>query len=119
VSHYSNAADIDAFLQNGFFQAIAACRRIEARPANEDEAIKALVDAGQALKSTLGYTPLSDVGLLAGARLLTEGRCILELGRTVELLKALQKRDPNFVRFTVDRMGMLAYVKFLKTGPGV
>ena len=65
--------------------------------------------------STLGYTPLSDVGLLAGARLLIEGHSILELGRTVELFKALQKQDPKFVRFTVDRMGMLAYVKFLKT----
>jgi hypothetical protein len=117
MSHYGRAADIEAFLQNGFFEAIAACRGIEARPASDEEAVKALVGAGQALKSTLGYTPLSDIGLLAGARLLAEGHCILELGRTVELLKALQKRDPNFVRFTVDRMGMLAYVKFLKTEP--
>jgi len=115
MSHYGRAADIDAFLQNGFFEAIAASRGIKARPANDHEAIKALADAGHALKSTLGYTPLNDVGLLAGTRLLIEGHCILELGRTVELLKALQKQDPNFVRFTVDRMGMLAYVKFLKT----
>jgi hypothetical protein len=115
MSHYGRAADIDAFLQHGFFEAIAACRGIKARPANDEEAIKALTDAGQALKSTLGYTPLSDVGLLAGTRLLIERHSILELGRTVELLKALQKQDPNFVRFTVDRMGMLAYVKFLKT----
>ena len=118
MRHYDRAADIDAFLQNGFFEAIAACRGIEARPANDDEAIKALADAGQALKSSLGYTPLSDVGLLAGTRLLTEERCILELGHTVELLKALQKREPNFVRFTVDRMGTLAYVKFLKKERG-
>jgi len=41
------------FLQNGFFEAIAACRGINARPANDDEAIKALAAAGQALKSTL------------------------------------------------------------------
>ena len=116
MSHYDKAADIDAFLQNGFFEAIAACRGIKARQANDDEAIKALAEAGQALKSTLGYTPLSDVGLLAGTRLLTDSHCVLELGRTVDLLKALQKQDPDFVRFTVDRMGMLAYVKFLKTG---
>ena len=118
MRHYDRAADIDAFLQNGFFEAIGACRGIKTRPANDEEAIKALADAGEALKSTLGYTPLSDVGLLAGTRLLTEERCILELGRTVELLKARQKQDPSFVRFTVDRMGMLAYVKFLKTEPG-
>jgi hypothetical protein len=119
MSHYDKAVDIDSFLQNGFFEAVAACRGIKARPATDDEAIKALADAGQALKSTLGYTPLSDVGLLAGTRLLSERRYILELGHTVELLKALQKREPNFVRFTVDRMGMLAYVKFLKPEPGV
>jgi hypothetical protein len=118
MSHYGRAGDIDAFLQNGFFEAVAACREIKAQPANDDQAIKALADAGQTLKSTLGYTPLNDVGLLAGTRLLTQEHCILELGRTVELLKALQKQDPNFVRFTVDRMGMLAYVKFLKTEPG-
>lgn len=119
VSHYGRAADIDAFLQQGFFEAMASCRGVNAHQAKGDEAIKALADAGQALKSTLGYTPLIDVGLLAGARLLTERRCILELGRTVDLLKALQKHDPDFVRFTVDRMGTLAYVKFLKPEPRV
>ncbi len=119
MRHYDRAADTDAFLQNSFFEAIAACRGIKARPASDAEAIKALADAGEALKSTLGYTPLSDVGLLAGTRLLTERHCILELGHTVELLKALQKQEPNFVRFTVDRMGTLAYVKFLKKERGV
>ena len=117
MRHYKMAADVDSFLQDGFFEAFAASRGIKARPANDGQAIKALADAGQALKSTLGYTPLSDVGLLAGTRLLTEQQCILELGRTVELLKAFQKHDPSFVRFTVDRMGMLAYVKFLKAEP--
>jgi hypothetical protein len=118
INHSSRTENIEAFLQNSFFEAIAACRGIKARSANDDEAIKALADAGEVLKSALGYTPLIDVGLLAGTRLLTEGHCILELGRTVELLKAVQKQDPNFVRFTVDRMGTLAYVKFLKTGAG-
>jgi len=118
MSHYGRAADVDEFLQNGFFAAVAACRGVRVRPANDDEAIKALSDAGQALKSTLGYTPLTDVGLLAGTWLLTDRHCVLELGRTVELLKTLQKQDPSFVRFTVDRMGVLAYVKFLKTEPG-
>jgi hypothetical protein len=118
MSHYGRAPDIDEFLQNGFFAAVAACRGVRVRPANDDEAIKALSDAGQALKSTLGYTPLTDVGLLAGTWLLTDRHCVLELGRTVELLKTLQKQDPSFVRFTVDRMGVLAYVKFLKTEPG-
>lgn len=119
VDHNSRFADIDKFLQNGFFVALAACRSIEAQPAGEGEATEALAQAGEALKSALGYTPITDVGLLAGTRLLFEQKRVLELDRTVELLKALQKQDPNFVRFTVDRMGALAYVKFLKAAPGV
>jgi hypothetical protein len=118
MDHYSKFTDSDKLLQEGFFTAFAACRGIEAQPASDDEATKALARAGEALKSTLGYTPITDVGLLAGTRLLTEQNCILELSRTVDLLKALQKEDPNFVRFTVDRMGMLAYVKFAKSAPG-
>ena len=112
-------AESDNFLPNGFFAAFAACRGFEAKPASDDEATEALARAGEALKSSLGYTPITDVGLLAGTRLLTEQKRILELSRTVDLLKSLQKQDPNFVRFTVDRMGALAYVKFLKSAPGV
>lgn len=112
-------AESDQFLQEGFFATFAACRCFEAIPASDDEATEALARAGEALKSPLGYTPITDVGLLAGTRLLTEEKRILELSRTVDLLKSLQKQDPNFVRFTVDRMGALAYVKFLKSSPGV
>jgi len=48
---------------------------------------------------------------------LTRSLVLLALTPGAELLKTLQKRDPAFVRFTVDRMGMLAYVKFLKPAP--
>jgi hypothetical protein len=41
----------------------------------------------------------------------------LELSRTRTLLRAWQKEAPDFVRFTVDRMGTLAYVKFLDSTP--
>ena len=84
------------------------------RPANDDEAREALVDAGKTLKSALGFSPITDVGILASVRLLTEKALVLELASTSELLKRLQKRDPGFVRFTVDRTGAMAHVKFLK-----
>jgi hypothetical protein len=119
VEHSGKFADSDKLLQEGFFTAFAACRGIDAQLASESEATEALARAGEALKSSLGYTPITDVGLLAGARLLTEQKRILELSRTLKWLQELQKQDPNFVRFTVDRMGTLAYVKFLKRAPGV
>ena len=118
MEHCGKFADSDKFLQKGFFAAFAACRGIVAEDASDDEATEELAKAGAALKSSLGYTPITDVGLLAGARLLTENKRILELGRTTDLLKSLQKRAPDFVRFSVDRMGTMAYVKFLKSSPG-
>ena len=119
VDHSEKFTDTARFLQEGFFAAFAASREIEAKPASDSEGIDALVKAGEDLKSSLlGYTPITDVGLLAGTRLLVEQKQkrILELNRTVDLLKERQKQDPSFVRFTVDRMGSLAYVKFLKAG---
>lgn len=118
VESWGRFTDTDRLLQDGFFTAFAACRGYEAQPASDSEATDALVRAGAGLKSSLGYTPITDVGLLAGTRLLTEQKRVLELSRTVKLLQALQKQDPDFVRFTVDRMGTLAHVKFLKSAPG-
>jgi hypothetical protein len=110
---WEDAGDTEKFLQNFFFSTFAKCRGLKVREAKETDAIEALVKAGHDLKSTLGYSPIIDVGLLAGARLLTEKKAVLELSRTTEILRALQKRDPNAVRFTVDRMGAMAFVKFL------
>lgn len=117
VDRWGDVARTEQFLHQRFFATLAACRGRPLQPATDDQATAALVRAGETLKSTLGYSPITDVALLAGTRLLTEGRQ-LEIARSVDLLKALQRQDPTFVRFTVDRMGALAYVKFLKGSPG-
>lgn len=118
LERWGSVADTDTFLQERFFRTFASCRKMKVYPATENQAIAALVQAGETLMSTLGYSPITDVGLLAGIRLLTEKKRILELARTTEILKAWQKRDPDFIRFTVDRMGIMAFVKFLKPAPG-
>jgi hypothetical protein len=118
LEYFDKFRGAEEFLQKGFFTAFAACRGIDAEPAADSQATRAVVAAGGELKSSLGYTPITDVGLLAGSRLLSGKRRLLELNRTVDLLKVLQKEDPSFVRFTVDRMGSLAFVKFLKSAPG-
>jgi hypothetical protein len=104
----------DDFLEQRFFNTLAGLHRLKAREAKDNEVKQALLDAGQTLKSTLGYSPITDVGLLAGIRLLFQQKRILELSRTRTFLRAWQKKAPNVVRFTVDRMGTLAYVKFLQ-----
>jgi hypothetical protein len=111
---FKSQENAEEFLQRRFFETFAASRALRVSSANDEEATEALVNAGKDLKSSLGYSPITDVGLLAGSRLLTEKGLVLELARTTELLKALQKSDPEFVRFTVDRMGVMAHVKFLK-----
>ena len=118
LARWQQAGGTDNFLQDRFFAALAASHGWPARLADEEQATTALTIAGEDLKSSLGYSPIVDVALLAAARLLTQQRLALEIGRATELLKALQKRDPEFVRFTVDRMGTMAYVKFLKPAPG-
>lgn len=103
----------DDFLETLFFKTMAALNQLRVREATDEEAKSALLAAGQSLKSTLGYSPITDVGLLAGVRLLFKHKRILELSRTRSLLRSWQKEAPTVVRFTVDRMGTLAYVKFI------
>lgn len=118
VERFGNPNKIGDSLQAAFFSTFAACRQMQVEDASDDESVESLANAGEKLKSSLGYTPIVDVALLAGVRLLSERSRVLEIGRSVELLKAMQKRDPSFVRFTVDRMGALAHVKFLKKNGG-
>lgn len=114
---WEDATTTDKFLQERFFETLATCRGFRVRETSNGEAMEALEEAGQMLKSSLGYSPITEVALLAGVRLLTEGQSTLELGRATELLKLAQKRDPDLIRFTVDRMGALAHVKFMKQTP--
>jgi len=107
----------DDFLEQRFFATVARLYRLKVREAAYDEAKEALMGAGHTLKSTLGYSPITDVGLLAGIRLLFQQKRILELAQTRTLLRSWQKEDPAVIRFTVDRMGALAYVKFVGSTP--
>jgi hypothetical protein len=114
INKWSNLRNIDKFLLDDFFSTFAKCRKWEAYNYNVENAIEYLYSAGESLKSSLGYSPIKDVGLLAGIKLLIEKKQVLEISDTIELLKMMQKRRPNQIRFTVDRMGTLSYVKFLK-----
>jgi hypothetical protein len=109
-----NGTDIGDFLESRFFKTLAAMYGLSVKPAGDTEARDALRAAGEALKSTLGYSPIRDCSLLAGIRLLFDHQRVLELGTSFNTLRDWQKAAPDIVRFTVDRMGELAYVKFLK-----
>jgi hypothetical protein len=107
----------DHFLENRFFTTLAGIHGLQVVEASDDNARAALHEAGEQLSSTLGYSPIKDASLLAGIRLLFKHGKVLELGRSRDILRSWQKAAPDIVRFTVDRMGELAYVKFLKPVP--
>ena len=109
--------DTDVFLGSRFFTTLGGIHSLKVEEASDDEARAALQDAGEKLKSTLGYSPILDCSLLAGTRLLFNSQRVLEISRSLDVLKLWQKAAPDIVRFTVDRMGMMAYVKFLKPVP--
>lgn len=119
VEYLSISENPEIFLYNNFFSTFAKSKGWITKDAEDNDSIEFLVKAGQLLKSTLGFSPITDVGLLASINLLIEKRVVLELNRVTELLKLLQKRDPDFVRFTVNRMGEMTYVKFLKPYPNL
>ena len=104
----------DHFLENRFFTTLAGIHNLKVKEATDEEAREALSAGWEQLKSTLGYSPIKDCSLLAGIYLLFGKQRVLELGRSHDILRAWQKAAPDIVRFTVDRMGELAYVKFVK-----
>lgn len=115
MSNWYELETTDHFLRDKFFTSLSSIYGLKIKEATDAEAKKALMEAGSILKSTLGYSPITDIGLLAGIHLLFQHRRTLELSHTERLLRAWQKEEPDIVRFTVDRMGTLAYVKFVKT----
>jgi hypothetical protein len=61
-----------------------------------------------------GYTPILELGLLAGIHLLFRRDRILEIKDADNVLAEWQRQSPDSVRFTVDRMGNRAFVKFIR-----
>jgi len=115
MADWGSLENTDNFLQNHFFTTLSNSYNLVVTQASEEDAHSALQQAGIELSSAIGYSPIKDCALLAGIRLLFTQLKVLELGRSHQILLAWQKEAPSFVRFTVDRMGGLAYVKFLKT----
>jgi len=117
LQNWSDLNSTDTFLNEHFFASLSALHGLPLREASDDEARLSLQRAGEQLKSTLGYSPIIDVALLAGIDLLFEQGRVFEVASTTRLLKEWQKQAPDLVRFSVDRMGALAYLKFLKPLP--
>jgi hypothetical protein len=117
LANWSGTDKTDEFLCDRFFTTLAAIHGINAEQASPDEARRALLAGSEPLKSPVGYMPITDLALLAGIHLLFRNRRLLEIRQADSLLVTWQKEDPALVRFTVDRMGQRAFVKFVAPTP--
>ena len=110
-----NCKDLPDFLQNRFFSACAPL--FSKRPRHRKHIptlVRALHKSWMELKSNLGYAPILEISLLTLSRSITKTGFYFEITESFEALRQYQKENPDCLRFTVDRMGNLAHVKFLK-----
>jgi len=110
---FCEAEDIAAFLESDFFHTANAAFGFGAVPADETQVLARLYAAYNELKSPVGYAPIKEVALLAGIRALIDDGLCFEIAEATELLKRTQRELPYVIRFNIDRMGNLVYVKFL------
>jgi len=107
--------DIGTFLQSQFFATSAAAQAITARTlTSSDEIVPYLRSAWNAISSSNGYAPIEEIALVAGVKALIEEQLIIEIEQARKALVAFQKDNPYQVRFTVDRLGVLAHAKFVE-----
>lgn len=110
-----DSAGIEEFLSRRFFQSIAKAWEIDAEPlTTPDEVVPYLKRAAKAISSSSGYAPIEELALLSGIEALVDEHKIFETGAAREAIIAYQKANPYQVRFTVDRMGVLAHAKFME-----
>ena len=98
------------FLANRFFTTAAAAWAIPAQPISApEEVVPHLLRASKAIRSPGGYAPIEEMALVAGIEGLLDHGVIIEPEAARKAIIVYQKDHPYEVRFTVDRMGVLAH----------
>ena len=107
------STSVDEYLSNRFFDAANEAMDLKGKKrADKTVVLPAIQRSYDTIKSPLGYAPIREVSLLAGIETLVDNGTYFELSESLEVLKTLQKENPNLVTFSVDRLGKLANVKF-------
>jgi len=106
-------------LATRFFATAAHAWVLNARPVADPQTIVPYLHrAWQAIQSAGGYAPIEEMALVAGIEALLGENLIIEPGVAREALIAHQKANPYQVRFTVNRMGLLAHARFMEAPTG-
>lgn len=106
---------IEEFLKRQFFSVCAKAWAIDARVVTAPEDIVPhLYRASKAIQSPGGYAPIEELALVAGIEALLDHGQIIEPAITREAIITYQKANPYQVRFSVNRLGVLAHARFLE-----
>lgn len=108
-------AEVSEFLATRFFATSAQAWEIPAASTTDPKVIVPhLHRAWKAIQSAGGYAPIKEMALVAGIEALLKHRLAIEPAVAREAIIAYQKANPYQVRFTVNRMGVLAHARFLE-----
>jgi hypothetical protein len=106
------------FLTGRFFSTAAKAWNPDAQPLTDSQTIIGyLRRAWEVIHTSGGYAPIEEFALVAGIHALLDDGLVLEQASARETLRAYQKENPYKVRFTVNRLGVLAHARFLENGP--
>jgi len=106
--------DGNTYLDTRFFaQATEAFGLSLVHLSKGDEVLNAVYESCRILASPLGYAPIREVLLLAVISAIEAGQGYFEMFEGLETLQAAQRQYPELIRFTGDRWGKVAFVKFL------
>jgi len=111
--------EVADFLAHRFFTTAARAWSLDGIACSEaDVIVSRLYLAWKAIRSAGGYAPIEEISLVAGIEALLEHGLVIELATAREAILAYQKENPYKVRFTVNRMGVLAHARFLEAPGG-
>lgn len=115
LSEITATDKIDTFLSSSFISSCAAAWNIQSETLDDqNDIVVRLYNASKALRSPGGYAPIRELALLAGIESLIDDGLIFEGGPARQAIIDYQKENPYKVRFTVNRLGVLAHARFLE-----
>lgn len=115
LASVESSQDVADFLANRFFVTVADAWGLKGHTlSTPDEITPHLYRAWEVIHSPGGYAPIEELALVAGIKALLNEQAIIEPATAHQAILAYQKANPYQVRFTVNRMGVLAHARFLE-----
>lgn len=109
-----NFTTIEEFLKSSFFISVLDLYSIKLQTVEDEEVIITQIkNAYNSIKNEIGYALIEDVAILASINGIINNIGFIEINDTFEFLKDQNRKRPNFIRFQVDRQGIVKFIKFL------